>query len=122
MKKSSVVKLCPVRALETLLHRTFLMNEDPKRPVFTPINYPYSGLSSSSISKILNRAIELAGLKGRGFSAKSFRPTGATSAVKQGMDPDIVQKTGRWKSQQCFRDHYVHDKPPVDMSDRILLS
>ena len=103
-------KVCPVRTLKHLLYRTSLCNSDPKRPV----NYPYSGLSSSSIAKILCKAIELAGLSGNGYSAKSFRPTGATVAIRQGVNPDMVRKIGHWKNQQCF---YVHTVPDTDMTD-----
>ena len=122
VQQSSEEKLYPVAAVKELLHRTWMMNPDPKGLVFTPLNYPYSSLAVSSIAKVLNKAIDLAGLKKRGFSAKSFRPTGATSAIEQGVDADIIQKTGCWRSQECFRDHYVHSVPPRTMSDKILLS
>ena len=115
-------KVCPVEALLALLQRTKLMNDHPQRPVFTPINYPYSGLSSSSIAKVLRKAIDLAGLGNKGYSAKSFRPTGTTSAIEQGVNPDVVQKVGRWRSQQCFMEHYVHSRTSKTMSDYILLS
>ena len=113
-------KLCPVRALQIHLKRSELKNCAPDRPVFTPLNYPFAGLSSQSIAAILNKSIELAGLAGRGFSAKSFRPTGATTAVQNNMDPDRVRQTGRWKDEACFQKHYVHTIPEMSMTDVIL--
>jgi hypothetical protein len=31
------------------------------------------------------------------FLAKSFRPTGATSAIEIGINPEKVRKVGHWK-------------------------
>ena len=79
--------------------------------MFTPLNYPYSALSLSSIAKILCKAIEWAELNDQGFSAKSFRPTGATAAVQNNVNPDRVRQTGRWRNRECFEKHYVHAIP-----------
>ena len=92
------------------------------RPVFTPLNYPYSGLASGTIANILNAAIDLAGLVGLGYTAKSFRPTGATVAVQGRGKPDTARATGRWKNRECFEEHYIHAKPEATMSGVILLS
>ncbi len=69
----------------------------------------------------MNEAIRLAGLNNQGFSAKSFRPTGATIAIDSGCDPEITMRQGRWKTRSVFFEHYVHSKPPVSMSSDILL-
>ena len=90
------------------------------KSVFIALNRPYKGISSSAIGKILEEAISLAGLKDQGFSAKSFRPTGATFAIEQGVDPKIVQKIGRWKSTEVFYDHYVHSKTPDDFTNKVI--
>ena len=47
----------------------------------------------------MEEAIELVGLGNQGFSAKSFRPTGATVAVENWVHPDVVIKIGRWKTR-----------------------
>ena len=60
------------------------------------------------------------GLAGQGFSAKSFRPTGATRAIDGGIDPEIVQKMGRWKCTEVFREHYVHSKTPTIYTKTVL--
>ena len=108
LQPCTVSKVCPVGALQEYLQCNEKVYKDPRRLVLTPLNYPYSSLASSPIAGILNKATKLAGLEGCGFSAKSFRPTGATSAIENGVNPDRVRATGRWKSQQCFEEHYVH--------------
>ena len=103
--------LDPVSTLRSYLDRT-----EGHRPannaVFLTLQHPYHALGASTIANILNEAIVLAGLGGQGFTAKSFRPTGATSAISKGTDPNIVQKLGRWKSADTFYRHYVHSKVP----------
>ena len=120
--KSSVEKVCPVKALHCYIDRIGFANPDPCRPVFTPLNYPYSALSASLIAKILVKSIDMAGLGNQGFSAKSFRPTGATAVVQNGVHPDRVPNIGRWKNAECFEKHYVHVQPKEGTSDCILLS
>jgi integrase len=76
-------------------------------------------MSSSAVANVLEQAIQLSGLDGLGFTAKSFRPTGATHAIDSNLDPNIVQHVGRWKSRDVFYQHYVHYKPPVCYVDFI---
>lgn len=64
----------------------------------------------------------MAGLGSQGFTPKSFRPTGATSAIENNVPADNTRFIGRWKNQECFEKHYVHAKPPVHTTDAILLS
>ena len=59
-------------------------------------------LEAASIAKFLEDSIILAGLGGQGFSAKSFRPTGTTSAIEQGINPEVVRKVGRWQVSEVF--------------------
>ena len=68
----------------------------------------------------MEEAIRTAGLENKGYSAKSFRPTGATAAIDSGENPDIVMKTGRWKTASVFRDRYVHSQPPIDHTHSVL--
>ena len=83
---SSVEKLCPVRALKCYVDRNGVGNQDSSRPVLTPLNFPLSALSAALIANILCKAITWAGLDGQGYTAKSFRPTGATVAIQNGME------------------------------------
>ena len=55
--KASDMMICPVDAMKVYADRTAQINDDPRRPVFTPVNFPYSGLSASAIAKILSQAI-----------------------------------------------------------------
>ena len=68
----------------------------------------------------MEEAIHITGLGNQGYSAKAFRPTGATAAIDSGKNPDIVMKTGRWKTASVFPDHYVHSHPPADYTHDVL--
>ena len=107
----------PVATLKAYLLRTAHLKKNSA--VFISLKAPYGPLSSSAIAKDLQECIDLSGLKGCGFSAKSFRPTGATVAIEKGEDPKMVQTIGRWKSTEVFYNHYVHCKTS-DFTDNIL--
>lgn len=109
----------PVSVLECYIAKT--ENERPPGgAVFLSLRAPFGPLQAASVAKILEESICLAGLDGQGFSAKSFRPTGATSAIEQHMDPDIVRKLGRWKNSEVFYAHYVHAQTPDDYTSNLL--
>ena len=111
--------VCQVLVLKAYMRRTeHVVGSDG--PVFVSLNKPYSGLTVSGISGILNKAVELVGLKEQGFSAKCFRPSGATNAVEAGVAPEVVQSVGRWKSTETFQTHYVHARPPKQFTDNVL--
>ena len=111
--------VCPVRAMKCYLDRTNNFRK-PNGPVFISLKHPYGALSSQAITSILNEAINVVGLPRDTFSAKCFRPSGATKAVKEGFDPNVVQKVGRWKTTSVFFEHYVHSRVPTDFTDKIL--
>lgn len=115
----SVSKLDPVCALRCYIRKTSQNRQTVNGPLFISLNKPHHALSSASIGKILEEAINLAGLGGRGFSAKCFRPTGATAAIEAKIVPDSVRKVGRWKSQEVFEQHYVHAKSSSDFTDKV---
>ena len=110
----------PVSCVKCYISRTEDIRSD--KAVFLSLKLPYKGLASSSIANILEESIELAGLGGQGFSAKSFRPTGATVAIKKGVNPKVVQQIGRWKSTDVFFQHYVHSKTPSEFTSKVLSS
>ena len=110
----------PVSSLQDYINKTEHCRQD--KSVFLALKSPYQGLSASSIAKILEESIDLAGLGGQGFTAKSFRPTGATVAIDQGLDPKIVQQIGRWKTADVFFQHYVHSRTPDEYTTKILNS
>jgi hypothetical protein len=112
------VTLDPVQTLQDYLQRTECVRTGGA--VFLALRKPHGALSASGIAKILEESIMLAGLSGQGFSAKSFRPTGATMAIEQGIEPHVVQKMGRWKSADVFYQHYVHSKTPSNFASSII--
>jgi len=113
-------QICPVLTLQCYLTRTAKQAPNADSPVFLSLHKPYTALSAQSISKCLNEALVLAGL-GHTYTAKDFRPTGATIQVDQGVDPKTVMRQGRWKTETVFFDHYVHSKAPEEFTDNILL-
>lgn len=119
LPRASSPQLDPVRALEDYIQRTETYRGGGG-PVFITLRPPYKALEASSVAKILDEAIELAGLGNQGYTAKSFRPTGATSAVEQGIKPETVRKVGRWKDAEVFYSHYVHANTPESFTDDII--
>ena len=74
---------------------------------------PYAPLSAAGVADTLNKSIKEAGLKNSGFSARSFRPTGATAYVTTGVENHISRTIGRWKSEECLNSNYVYPLPSV---------
>ena len=116
---SSEPNLCPVNVMKCYLDRTSNFRK-PNGPVFISLKHPYGALSSQAITNISNEAISVVGLPRDTFSAKCFRPSGATKAVSEGFHPNIVQKVGRWKTTSVFFQRYVHSRVPSDFTDKIL--
>ena len=122
VQQASNSKICPVVTLKCYLDRTSSLVDSQTGPVFVTLNRPYSAPMASSVSGILNKAIDIIGLSGQGFSAKCFRPSGATATVEAWHNPNSMCKIGRWKDQATFEEYYVHAKAPANITDNILLS
>lgn len=86
-------KLDPIGAMECYIEKTSTYRP-PGGPVFLPLKSQFTPLQASFVANILDESIKLAGLEGMGYSAKLFRPTEATSAIEQKVNPDIVRKIG----------------------------
>ena len=87
-------KMNPVQALRVYIDRTQSIR--PKNmPVFLSLMRPHGPITASTVAQILDDAIQISGLGDQGFSAKSFRPTGATVAIETGCDPEIAMRQGR---------------------------
>ena len=97
LPKSNVVKTDPVQTLADL-HRENTGTQRSRWPCISP----YNTVDSSTVSRILEGAFILAGLSTEEFSAKSFRPTGATTAIAQNLNPEIVRKGSRLKITSRF--------------------
>lgn len=116
LPKSDISKLDPVQTLLDYIDRTD-DKRAPNGPAFLVLTSPYNALEASTVAKILEEFIALAGLAGKVFSAKSFRPTWATAAIDLNLNPDVVR---RWKNAEVFFAHYVHSKTPSPFTDDIL--
>ena len=86
----STSKLDPVDTLHNYIER-IMCYRGAQGPVFLSLKAPFSALSASSVARVLDESIKLARQGGQGFTAKSVRPTGATSATESKIDPDIVR-------------------------------
>ena len=117
----SDAKLDPVSSLRVYINRTESIRPPEHRPVFLTCKKPYTAIVASTVSKILEDAIYLAGLETSQYSAKCFRPTGATRAIEAGCDPDKARRIGRWKTPSVFFEHYVYDKTPMGYTDSVML-
>ena len=116
-------KVDPVRALSCYIERTnYVRCTLSEKPLFLTLTRPYKAIEASSVARILNDAIDRAGLKSQGFTAKCFRPTGATNAIKLGLSSDVAKHIGRWKSSDTFEKHYVHTQVPSDYTVNLLNS
>ena len=76
-------------------------------------------LGSQRIANIMKTTLMKAGINET--TARSFRKTGASTAINKGAEPDLVMKLGRWKSVDVFYKHYV-DWAQADLTDAILNS
>ena len=115
------IKVDPVHALECYIKRTESFRAGvANSPLFVTLVKPYKALEASSISRILNEAIDRAGLGSKGFTAKCFRPTGATNAINFGLSPDMARYVGRWRCASTFEKHYVHTQLPKDYCEKML--
>lgn len=114
-KLLSVSDCLQVYIKRTSVHRLTL----PDNPLFISLTQPYAAIKANTVGDQLKQAISLAGLDGCGYSAKSFRPTAATTAINLGCHPDTVRKIGRWHSMDVFYEHYVHTKPPDTYLDQL---
>ncbi|XP_033762656.1 uncharacterized protein LOC117344118 [Pecten maximus] len=88
--KTTSRKLDPVQTLRDYIDKTEQVRDKGSSPVFLSLKYPHGPIDASTVANILQDVINLAGLSGQGYSAKSFRPTGATCAIESKFDPSVV--------------------------------
>lgn len=120
INKASEPSLDPVKTLQVYIERTAQFRNGRTRPLFIALKKPFSAVGAETIGNILEKSLKESGLLSQGFTAKSFRPTGATLAIEGEVVPDTVRKVGRWKSRETFEEHYVHSKPPQNFTDIVL--
>ena len=121
IKKGTDGIVDPVKCVRDYMDRTHsVVTGGDQSPVFVTLRAPHSALSASGVANILNECIAEAGLSGSGFSARSFRPTGATAYVSSGVENHITRSLGRWKSEECFNSNYVYPLSAVSATDKML--
>lgn len=120
MPPSKDLKTDPVDALKVYIDRTRHLAPS-SGPLFLSLNKPYSSIKAETVSKVLSEAISLAGLGGKGFTAKCFRPTAANVAIQTGCNPETAMYTGRWKTKEVFFNHYVYPLAPRGYTDGVQL-
>ena len=119
--RSEVSKTDPVSCLNAYICKSDSMRQGlTDRPLLLTLKRPYKHLDASSVRRVLNDSIACAGLSG--FTAKNFRPTGATNAIKLGVSADTARYIGRWKSAETFEKHYVHRNVPASYTTSMLSS
>lgn len=112
----------PIACLKEYLSQTKRHVTDHGDPVFITLQPPFKALSAASIAASLRQTIQEAGLGNDKFTARCFRPSGATAAVRMGNDPEVTRQIGRWKSQDVFYDTYVYPMPSKSFTDTMLSS
>ena len=70
----------------------FRESVDCSHTVCMTLNAPHSALKSTTVAKLMEQGIAHIGLNCQGYSAKSYRPTGAIYAINAKIDPEIVTK------------------------------
>ena len=109
----------PVSCLKTYISKTEQYRLGEEKPLFLSLNHPYQAITVDTVRHVLEEVIVLAGLSNQGFSAKSFRPTGATVSVTTGISPETAMQIGRWKTMETFLNHYVYPKVPADFTTNV---
>ena len=99
----------PVETVRLYLARTN-NNIITRQSVFVTLNDTGKGTSSSTVSQIiLRKSIQDAGLSEE-FTARCFRPTAVSAAVKLkgGVPVQTARVIGRWKSQEVVFERYLY--------------
>jgi hypothetical protein len=108
-KATSDPELCPCKALARLAQHL----RDHDAPITTPISayWDSHGNKHLATSKLVTNGLrhaacaiqDLTGINPSLISTRSLRPGGATALLCAGVDKDIIQLLGRWKSDAMFR-------------------
>ena len=105
--------LCPVLAMVRRVCHLRAHGAPPSTPlarVFTSDGRRPTGVTPTLITRMLRAAVRRLGA-GLGFlprevSARFLRAAGAMALLVAGIDPNIIQLLGRWRSDEMMR--YLH--------------
>ena len=104
--------LCPAKALGRIACRLKLWRAQPNTPIHRHYNkHPKHKRWYSIQAKFVTNALRWAarhkqsntGIPFEYLTARSLRPGGATALLCAGVDTDVIQLLGRWKSDAMFR-------------------
>lgn len=73
-------------------------------------------LHANQIGAILKEACKLAGLAPF-FTARNFRPGGATRGIEGHLPLDLVMHIGRWRNHDTVYNHYLRSARTINSSD-----
>lgn len=76
-------------------------------------------LKPNSISRLLKEACVAADMPDR-YSARNFRPGGATRGLAAGLPLDLVMHIGRWRDANTVYGHYLRSAATVNTTDALL--
>lgn len=117
---ASEVLVCPVAALFDYIQRTQEERKNQCTKVFIALKSPYEGLSADRCSNELKRCAILAGYDPELYTGRSFRRGGATTAINNNINMNVVAKVGRWKSTDVVMEHYVRARPNAGYTDQVM--
>lgn len=95
-------KFDPVIILTNYIDKTAQWRGASSNAIFRSLKSSHVAIKSTTVCEILQQAIRLAGLRSDKYSAKSSPSAEATIAIAYNIDPKIVQKLGKWKTECVF--------------------
>jgi hypothetical protein len=108
-RANSDPNICPCKALYRLAQHLRAHHAEPRTAIC--IYYDHTGAERAIKSPYVTNALRhaaaslqhLTGIDPFLLSARSLRPGGATALLCAGVDKDVIQLLGRWKSDAMFR-------------------
>lgn len=118
VEASSDSRVCFVKACKRLLELNKRKAPQVQQLFLDPLRR--QPLSAQQVSAILKAACKAAGLDTSVFTARTFRPGGATRGIEGGLPLDLVMHIGRWRSADTVYGHYLRSQRSVNVSDVLL--
>ena len=119
--RAADAKVDPVACLQAYMNRIAEQrHRDTRRAVFLTLHSPFKAITANIMAQVLKMAIQAAGLGDRGFSAKSFRPAGASVSISSNCPPETAMQIVRRKTSEVFFSHYVYPRAPGNYTSCVL--
>jgi hypothetical protein len=109
--------LCFIRASHVLLRE--VQRRWPRASHLFVSERDGKPLKPNSISRLLKEACVAAEMGDR-YSARNFRPGGATRGLAAGLPLDLVMHIGRWRDANTVYGHYLRSAATVNTTDALL--